>query len=137
METSTTSPSKSKTIKSIYFYLVSFVALMMIAFSSADLINTTLKTWVFTKADDYYMYSSKTNCQALPAPTTNPGTTTPTKEQVIADCEQQNEIITKEQEANRTATRQNSIIRDISMIVVGAPLFLIHWRIVRSKDENL
>lgn len=110
---------------------------MMIAFSGADLISTALKTWVFTKADDYYTYSGRMNCQSLTAAVANPGTTTPTKEQAVAECEQQNEMAAKDQEANRTATRQNSIVRDISMIVVGIPLFLIHWRIVRSKDENL
>lgn len=132
------SPSKARTIKSIYFYLVSFVALMMIAFSGADLINTALKTWIFTKADDY-MYGGRTICEALPAPTVDPKSTvpTPTKEQVIKDCEIQNEANEKQAAASRVATRQNSIVRDISMIVVGIPLFLIHWRIVRSKDENL
>ena len=130
---------KGKTIKSLYFYLVSFVALMMIAFSTADLINMALKTWIFTKADDYFIYSGRMNCAAMPAPMVDPKATapTPTKEQVIADCEKQNEVAAKEQEANRIATRQNSVVRDISMIVVGIPLFLIHWRIVRRKDENL
>jgi hypothetical protein len=51
----TTPATKAMIIKSIYFYLVSFVALMMVAFSSADLINMALKTWIFTKADKLYL----------------------------------------------------------------------------------
>jgi len=124
-----------KTIKSIYFYLVSFVALMMVVFSTADMINIALKTWVFTQADkDMYAYP-KAVCE-VPAPVATPdpkAVPAITKE----DCEKQNEENIKQQEASRVAQRQRDVVRDISMIVVGIPLFLIHWRIVRSKDENL
>ncbi len=130
------SPSKARIIKSIYFYLVSFVALMMIAFSSADLINTALRTWIFTQADNY---TYRMDCPTAPYFDTK-GTAIndpATKAQLVADCEKQQEMNQKNEEQNRISQRQNSIVRDISMIVVGIPLFLIHWRIVRSKDENL
>ncbi len=123
-----------KTIKSIYFYLVSFVALMMVVFSTADVINIALKTWVFTAADKDMYYN---------APCVAPMTTEPGAKPVIdpntsrLECEKQNELNTKQQEASRVAQKQRDVVRDLSMIVVGIPLFLIHWRIVRSKDENL
>jgi len=122
-----------KTIKSIYFYLVSFVALMMVVFSTADIINIALKTWVFTAADKDMYYN---------APCVAP-MTTPDAKPVIdpatsrAECEKQNEANLKQNEASRVAQKQRDVVRDISMIVVGIPLFLIHWRIVRSKEENL
>jgi hypothetical protein len=126
---------KGKTIKSIYFYLVSFVALMMAVFSTADIINIALKTWVFTAADkDMYNYP-RTVCE-MPAQATPPDVKSMpavSKE----DCEKSNEETIKQQEASRVAQKQRDVVRDISMIVVGIPLFLIHWRIVRSKDENL
>ncbi len=130
--------SKGRIIKSLYFYLVSFVALMMIVWSVANMINIALKTWVFTKADDI-MYGGRMNCQTLPAPVSDPKATTPvpTKEQTIADCEKQNAEAEKQQQENRIAQRQMDIVRDISMIVVGIPLFWVHWRIVRNKEENL
>ena len=125
-----------KTIKSIYFYLVSFVALMMVVFSTADMINIALKTWVFTAADKDVYYGAP--C-AAPASMMLPDGKTPVADPAIyrIDCEKQNEANLKQQEASRTAQRQRNVVRDISMIVVGIPLFLIHWRIVRSKDENL
>ena len=55
----------------------------------------------------------------------------------IENCEKSNEENIKQQEASRTAQKQRDVVRDLSMIVVGIPLFLIHWRIVRSKEENL
>ncbi len=122
-----------KTIKSIYFYLVSFVALMMIVFSTADIINIALKTWVFTAADkDMYAYP-RSGCEmpaAAPGEKAVPAT-------YKDDCLKQTEENIKQQEASRVAQKQRDVVRDLSMIVVGIPLFLIHWRIVRSKDENL
>lgn len=126
---------KGKTIKSLYFYLVSFVALMMIVFSTADTINIALKTWVFTAADkDMYSYP-RAVCEApAPASPTDPkAVPAPTK----AECEKSNEENIKQQEASRIAQKQRGVVRDISMIVVGVPLFLIHWRILRKKEEDL
>ena len=123
-----------KTIKSIYFYLVSFVALMMVVFSTADMINIALKTWVFTAADKDMYYNAPCVAPAMAEPNAKP-IVDPTTSRV--ECEKQNEANLKQQEASRTAQKQRDVVRDISMIVVGIPLFLIHWRIVRSKEENL
>ena len=126
-----------KTIKSIYFYLVSFVALMMLVFSTADVINIALKTWVFTKADkDFYAhYSVCESPEMMPAvaPMDRKAVPAISKE----ECEKQKEANKKQQEESLTRQKQRDLVRDLSMIVVGIPLFLIHWRIVRSKDENL
>lgn len=132
MDNQTSQPRK--TIKSIYFYLVSFVALMMVVFSTADIINIALKTWVFTKADTDF-YAPYIVCQT---PTAAPVAGEKTMPAVSKEeCDKQNEANRKQQDETRVAQKQRDVVRDISMIVVGIPLFLIHWRIVRSKDENL
>ncbi|HSR88802.1 MAG TPA: hypothetical protein VLK22_00175 [Candidatus Udaeobacter sp.] len=131
--------STGKTIKNLYFYLVSFVALMILVFSTSDIINIALKTWVFTQADKNIYYSIPMVCADLTTTTVavRPGPdntiTTMPKEQ----CEKQNEINAKQQEASRLAQKQMSVVRDISLIVVAIPLFIFHWRILRRKDENL
>lgn len=130
MEQSTTSP-KAVVIKTIYFYLVCFVALMTVVFSTADLINIALKTWIFTKADtnDYY-YGPAITC---PTPMDKSLSETTTA-QIKADCEKQQKINEEQSENNRIAQKQSNVVRDISLIVVGIPLFLYHWRIVRKKN---
>jgi hypothetical protein len=137
--------SKSRIIKSLYFYVVSFVALMMIVWSCANLINIALKTWVFTKADQY-AYNSRLSCEGFAAspsmpveskPVTTPTTPETTKENQIQECMKQNEINKQMEETNKIAQRQREVVQDISMIVVGIPLFFVHWRIVRRKDEDL
>ncbi|MEK7131381.1 MAG: hypothetical protein AAB797_01420 [Patescibacteria group bacterium] len=129
------SAPKSRIIKTIYFYLVSFVALMMVVFSTADTINIALKTWVFTQADkDMYSYPRAVCEITTPvAPSDAKSVPAPTK----ADCEKSNEENIKQQEASRIAQKQRDVVRDLSMIIVGIPLFLFHWRIVRNKEENL
>ena len=108
---------------------------MMVVFSTADIINIALKTWVFTHADkDMYSYP-KAACE-VPTPVAPPDLkSAPVVSK--ADCEKQNEENIKQQETNRMAQKQRDVVRDLSMIVVGIPLFLIHWRIVRSREENL
>jgi len=111
-------------IKTIYFYLVSFVALMMVTFASANLINILLKTYVFTLADQDYYYTPAAICAS-----TDPKSTTTT------DC-LKNETLNKEQaDKNRAAQRQRDLVNDISMIVVGIPLFAFHWYYARKKEQ--
>lgn len=119
-------PYKGGLIRNIYLYLVSFVALMMLIFSTADLINIGLKTYVFTKAD-LNPYSSYPICPAT-APT---GSST---DKGNIDCRTSDEQ--KKQDAeNQIVQKQQSLVRDISLIVVAIPVFLFHWRIIRKKEE--
>jgi len=122
---------KAGVIKTIYFYLVCFVALMMVVFSTADIINIALKAWIFTKADDNYYGAPAMVC---PAPVVDKNASDTVSTQSQADCEKQQQINQAQDIQNRDAQRQRDVVRDISMIVVGIPLFLYHWRIVRKKD---
>lgn len=92
----------------IYFTLVSFVTLMILIFSVSDLVNIALKSFVFTKADSSYpvycdlQYQTQEQCDL----------------QKTQNAEQS--IVQKQQEA----------VRDISLLIVAAPLFWLHWRLV-------
>ncbi|MEK9158582.1 MAG: hypothetical protein AAB673_01145 [Patescibacteria group bacterium] len=116
--------SKITLIKTVYFFLVSFVALMMIVFSGADVVNTLLRTYVFTQADNFNYY-----------PTLVCGPTPDSKTQMTTeDCQKQEERQKKNDEESRTAQRQRDLVRDISLLVVGTPLFILHWRVARKKE---
>ena len=126
-------------IKNIYLYLVSFVALMMIIFSTADLLNIALKTFVFTKADDNYYYGPVA-CPIEPSSAVldNKGGQTPSSsplEKGRSDC-QDTAQQRKQNDDMRSAQRQRDLVRDISMIIVAIPVFLYHWKIVRNKEEG-
>lgn len=119
-------------IKNIYFYLVSFVALMMVVFSLADLINTALRTWIFTKAD-YYDYSyTVPACDPLASKTMDTSTPKLSAEECAA-LQAQNE---KRQQDSQESQRQRDMVRDISMIVVGLPVFVFHWLAIRKREQE-
>ena len=117
-------------VKTIYFYLVSFVALMMVVFSLADVINMALKTWVFPKADNLSYYYAQPACDILAVkgdPNIKPLST--------EECDKQKADADKRAADDRIAQRQLSAVRDISLIVVGVPLFAIHWWMIRKKEN--
>ncbi|MSR85499.1 hypothetical protein EXS71_03655 [Candidatus Uhrbacteria bacterium] len=122
-----TQNTKVVVIKNIYLYLVAFVGLMMMVFASADLINTLLRSYVFTHADQDYYQSYP--C-AVPAIARADG-----KPIDQPDCSKQQEEMKQQSDKNRIAQRERDLIRDLSFILVGAPLFFFHWRIVRKKGE--
>jgi hypothetical protein len=115
--------SKAGLIKNLYLYLVSFVALMMIVFSSADIINIALRTYVLTGADEPMYYGAP--CPVKPVATST--------DESVPPCPDQHAQLLQDIK-NRDAQRQRDLVRDISMIVVGIPLFAYHWRLARKKD---
>ncbi len=118
---------KSHFIKTLYLYLVSFVALMMLVISATDLIQIVLKAYIFTKAD-VNVYGYAPACPTVPAPT---DTSTPTKpfDGCLSKADQE-----KQDAANRDAQRQRDVVRDISMLLVASPLFYFHWLLARRKE---
>ena len=103
----------------IYFALVAFVTLMMLIFSVSDLINIGLKTFVFKAADQSYPMFCDLSYQ--------------TQEQ----CDQQK----SQNEQQMVVDKQQSAVRDISMLLVSAPLFWLHFRVVHrdwmgERDED-
>jgi len=98
---------------------------MIVTFATANLINIILKTYIFTLADQDYYYTPAVVC----APTDPKSTTT-------TDCIK-NEAMNKDQaEKNRAAQRQRDLVNDISMVVVGIPLFAFHWYYARKKENQ-
>lgn len=121
---------KGSIIRSIYFYLAALVGLLMMVFSGADLINLGLKTWVFPNADEELYYTCP---ERPPVPAGIETEAAPTGEEALgAKCP------TDAQRTQALRRRQSSAIRDISLIVVGFPLFLFHFRVVqRERKENM
>jgi hypothetical protein len=124
MDTSTTAAHKISLVKTLYLYLVSFVALMLMVFSSVDLLSTVLKTFIFTKADTYLYYTTPTICTPG-ATTTYDGT----------DCATAQKEAERNDKLNQESSRERDLVRDISMLIVTLPLFAFHWRLARRKDS--
>ncbi len=105
-------------VKKIYIYLFSAIGLIIAVTGLIQLINLGLKSWIFTKADNYYSY---------PMPVSSP-------DKGQATQQQPNQVAIDEyQKNNMESQRQSSASNAIAMIIVGAPLFLYHWRLARKE----
>ena len=88
------------------------------------MISVGLKAYVFTKADYNYYAVPVTPCMqdvSKGAPVT-PCPTAPDPQEVMQEQQQ------------LSSQRQQTMVEDISMLVVALPLFLYHWMIIRRKE---
>jgi hypothetical protein len=103
-------------VKKIYIYLFSAIGLVVFIIGSTQLINLGLKTWVFTKADLFYDYPL--------APQTD-------KDSQSVEIDRQK--LEEYQKNTLASRRQQEASSALAMVIVGAPLFLYHWRLARKE----
>jgi hypothetical protein len=138
---------KLNSIKNIYFYLVSLIALMMIVYGAVDILRLGLTTWVFTKADQLDQYGG------MSMPPSYPMYGMAEKEAIPAKCQEKCDLTAEEkqqlkywqqdyknwEEQQKTlpaAQKQRKAVADISMLVVAIPLFILHWRVARKLETS-
>ncbi|MBD3251952.1 hypothetical protein GF380_05915 [Candidatus Uhrbacteria bacterium] len=124
----TSTTNRNALIKTIYFYLVSLIGLMMVVLPTADLVNIVLKTTIFPKANMEEYRELPCPDRIIKAPD---GETDEQYQSRVERCER-----SRVNETERLAIRlQKDIVRDLSFLVVGIPLFLYHWITIR-KDRK-
>ncbi len=106
--------SAREIIKNIYFYVFAAVGLIFMLIGLVQLIQLGLRSYVFTQADQYPTY---------PASATNPDGS---KYQGPSE-----EEMAKYQEQQRTSDRQRTATSGLAFVIVGTPLFLFHFRIIK------
>lgn len=127
METDGT--SRVAALRSIYFYLTSFVGLMLMVIALASMVNIALKATIFTKADSYAQPTPEEDCsperlKALP-------TLTP------AQCEKKAAESRVSRAINLTANRQSNLADDFGMLIIGIPLFAYHFSVIQGRRSAL
>ncbi|MCK9445261.1 hypothetical protein M0Q50_00025 [bacterium] len=127
----------TKIVMTIYLYTVSLISLIFFAVGMGNLINTSLKAFIFTEAEkrDYtmcnnYPYYSTIDAQAL-------------KEKGIT-VEEQNQLdnMIKDYEEWKSkntgdtcykSEREKRMLDAVTMILIAFPLYIIHWRMARKE----
>lgn len=105
-------------IRTIYLYLFALVGLTLLIIGTVRFIDMGLRIFVFTKADE----QEKVFNVRSPVPAeTEEGQTE--KEDF-----QQIDLVTSQ--------RHRDAASNSSMIIVGLPLFLYHWRIIRRETKK-
>jgi hypothetical protein len=110
-------------IRKIYLYLFSLVGLVLVVIGCVQLVNLGLRTFVFPDADKYYAYP-------MPAPVSSPDGSAPTTT-VAAPTDAQLQAY---QDQQTRSQHESTAAEAVAMIVVGMPLYLYHWRVIR-KDK--
>ena len=119
-------------IRQIYFYAATLIFLIMSVIAMISLLNLGMKTYIFPKAD--MAYNSCDTAFMRPAPVSVNGgeAKSPTDEELgrqKSECE-------KNAADQRDAQRQNSLAQYIAMLIVSAPLFIIHFKWVQKERET-
>lgn len=116
---------RTAVLKSIYFYLASFVGLMMLIIAAVNLLSIVLKATIFVKADYYPGLSVEDSCSAERLQVETPKMTRAQCEKKVAENIKMNDM-------NRTSSRQNDLAFDFGLIIAGAPLFAYHFMQVQG-----
>jgi len=134
--------AKISWVRMVYLYLMTAIGLIVFIIGSVTAINTTLKAFVFKQADFNYIsgpseiYLAKSvnqaevlkNCENL---------TTEDKANIemwLADYKKWQE--TQKNQNPATSNRQREASTAIAMILVGFPIYWIHWAIIKKEKHS-
>lgn len=130
-------------IRKIYLYLFSLVGLVLVVIGCVQLVDLTLKAYVFTAADQYYAYPV-----TLPAPVDKNSTTTNCEKTfsessgTCAIVAQTSNVTPSDaqmktyQDVQTRSNRERTASNALAMIIVGIPLYYYHWRIIKKDKEE-
>lgn len=102
-------------LRLLYLYLFSFVGLLITVIGSISLLDLGLKTYVFKVEERIY----------YPEPLKLEGESTVSKEEM----EERNRL----EVANQ---RKRQVSNSLAMILVGAPLYLYHWKTIKKENKS-
>ncbi len=144
---------KQPLIRTIYLYLFALIGLVLITIGAVKLTNLALKAFIFTKADQELNYNLKP-----PMISFLPDGKTMTEENLVSaiekcqekcdlTSEQKQEIANwlkdyknwQEQESKfdyLAQQRQREISQSLAIILVGLPLYLYHWAIIKKETKE-
>ena len=115
---------KSFSIRLLYLYLFSFVGLLITVIGIIRLVDLGMKVYLFNGADQYTYYDVR--------PVKEPGTPDMTEEEQKQYEEQEK----KRQEEDNTRNRQREFSGAVSMILVGIPLYIYHWKTIQNENKS-
>lgn len=100
-------------LRLLYLYLFSFIGLLIVVIGGIQMVNLGMKLAFFKDADRYYIATPPLNEKGVPMET--------------------KEEMEKRQEVEIKNQRQRDFVESFSMMVVGLPLYLYHWSIIKKE----
>jgi hypothetical protein len=103
-------------LRLLYLYLFSFVGLLITIIGGIQIVDLTLKTYVF-RVSEYTYYP-----EPIPVDGGKPS---------VSPDEQKRRG--EEEQANQ---RKRQLSNSLAMIVIGAPVYLYHWKTIKKENKN-
>lgn len=116
---------KHPIIRKIYLYLFTLVGLALVTIGCVRLVGLGLKTFVFTKADVYYEYPM---ARPIKTPLIIEESQKPTEFE-----QPTKEEVEEYQQKQKSSNRQREAADSLAMIIVGLPLYLYHWQLIKKE----
>lgn len=102
-------------LRLLYLYLFSFVGLLIVVIGSIQFVDLGMRMFLF-KDIDYYEVSPALD-----------------KEGKVVESDK-DALMRQQREVNRN--RQRQFVSASSMILVGLPLYLYHWKTIKKERES-
>lgn len=104
-------------LRLLYLYLFSFVGLLITVIGGIQIVDLTLKTYVF-KVSEYSSYPIM-----------------PVKDErgeVTLSAEDQQ----RQMQLDESNQRKRNLSNSLAMITIGVPLYLYHWKTIKKESKN-
>ncbi len=136
---------KHPLIRTIYLYLFTLIGLILVVIGSVKFIDMGLKTFVFTRADEPQKIQQRSfGFSSFPIPAAKIE-----QAQNSADFSEEEKNLLKQwaedykkwQEESQkidyiVSERQREASNNLAMILVGLPLYLYHWSLIKRETKK-
>lgn len=110
-------------IKKLYLYVVTLISLILIIIGGVRLIDLGLKSFIFKDAD--MIYRSPAVQQVEPPEGESKESSEPTQEEWK-----------KYERKQKKSRRQEAAAQSLAFLLVGVPLYLYHWKLIRENKQK-
>lgn len=130
-------------IRTIYLYLFALLGLVLLIIGGVRFVDMGLKAFIFTKADEDQRLAYKNplympySIQRIEELQDEEGLSEEEKiliQQWLAEYKEQEEQ--RSEVDYLTVKRHRDASTNLALILVGLPLYLYHWRIIRKETKN-
>jgi hypothetical protein len=124
----------SKTLRTIYMYLVALVSVIVFIIGAVNLINTSLETWVFPTDGGNYYEDPVWQCNNELSPELVDDKKVESRWATMEECVEYYEA----RNVKRGVSERNrDFAFGVSMTIVSLPIWLLHmWFIAKDRKKN-
>jgi hypothetical protein len=128
-------------VRTLYLYLFAMLGLIFVAIGGVQLLDMTLRALVFKQADAMERYEMPpmpmTATERLDRYTKDPELSVREREMIRQSIREYEQWTERRRRIDPVvARRQRQAANSLAMILVGLPIYLYHWRLIRKSARR-